>query len=233
MRPSLLDLVLPDTCHLCHANVVRPSRHLCCPFCWKSLPRIENPCRHCAKEVSRNRICGACLTRPLSTGIAVVPFVYGEGALHLIRTLKFQNDLRSARTLAYGMTERIRTQYQNQSMPEAIVPTPLSLRRHIVRGYNQTVRLADEISRSLKIPVQERLSRRDGPTQHGRSRTARQAMPLTAFKYKGSAPSHIALLDDVITTGTTMRIMARVCQLAGVRRVDLWAACRADKPPSA
>jgi predicted amidophosphoribosyltransferase len=74
------------------------------------------------------------------------------------------------------------------------------------------------------------LSRRHGPSQHGRNRRAREALPLNTFYTRRQLPAdtrHIALLDDVVTTGSTMRVMAHTMQSAGVRRIDIWAPCRA------
>ena len=226
MRFNLIDLLLPDTCSLCLSTVSTPQRHLCCDACWRSLPRIVRACRHCACEVAEGDICGSCLTRPLSMGIAAVPFVYRDETLRLVSALKFQNNFRSARTLAYGIVQQVQAIYDQDQYPDAVVPTPLSWQRHVVRGYNQTERLAKEVGKALNIPVVSHLSRKHGPTQHGNTKTARKSLPISTFKFRRSPPKHIALIDDVITTGTTMSVMAKVCLRAGVHRVDLWAACR-------
>ena len=226
MHASLLDLLLPDTCIQCLATTLTRQKHLCCEHCWASLPRIINPCRHCAREIPDGEICGACLTRPLSAGRAVIPFIYRDEAMELVSALKFQNNLRAARTLAHGITEQVEALYPAEQLPEVIVPTPLSWQRHVMRGYNQTERLADEISNTLSVPVKRLLRRKHGPTQHDSSRAIRQSLPMSTFKFKGHSLNHIALIDDVVTTGTTMQVMAKVCLRAGVRRVDLWAACR-------
>ena len=226
MHTSLLDLLLPDTCIQCLATTLTREKHLCCEHCWASLTRIENPCLHCARELPDGDICGACLTHPLSVGRAVIPFAYRDEAMQLVSALKFQNNFRAARTLAHGIVEQVEALYPAEQLPEAIVPTPLSWRRHVIRGYNQTERLADEISNALDVPIKHLLRRKHGPTQHDSTRATRQSLPMSAFSSKGTCPSHIALIDDVVTTGTTMRVMAKVCQRAGARRVDLWAACR-------
>lgn len=226
--PALADLFLPDTCILCGMILEQPSPRLCCDFCWQAFPRIDQPCRHCAQPVSEGRLCGRCLVQPLTHGIAVVPLRYERYAQELIHQLKFKNSLRAARTLGQVLYESIVIMYAGQSLPEAIVPTPLSWRRHVLRGYNQCDRLSLELSAQLEVPIRHLLKRRHGPVQHGRSLAQRATQPRGSFELvRSNVPPHIALLDDVITTGTTMSNMARALNRGGARRIDLWAPCRA------
>lgn len=227
MRFSLLNLLLPDTCVLCQSTVEHRHDHLCCASCWASLPRNTNACRHCARALNEGNICGSCLITPLSTGIAVVPLIYAGEAITLVSALKFRNSTRAARTLARTILTGVQAAYgAGRARPNVIVPTPMAWRRQFIRGYNQSARLASDLAKALGIPTRALLKRGYGPTQHGRSRAARQSLPLSTFEFVGEPPQHIALVDDVMTTGATMKAMASICARAGVRRVDLWAACR-------
>lgn len=197
---------------------------------------MGSQCRHCARALAHGEVCGRCLTSPLSIGIAIAPLVYERDAARLVHELKFQNNRRATKTLAQALIDAVEATYADTQRPEVVVPTPMAWRRHVVRGYNQAERLARSVARPLRLPVASLLRRRYGPTQHGRSRAARETLPLRTFsftdtrRFSASVPEHIALIDDVMTTGTTMRTMARVCADAGVRRVDLWAVCRAVAP---
>ena len=226
MLNKFLDLFLPDTCILCDTILATQTTHLCCAACWQNLPHLKTACRHCARSTPDGEICGRCLTKPLSTGIAVVPLTYEGDAIRLVRALKFENSLRAAHTLGYLVAAEVKARYPESGLPRQIVPTPMSWRRHVVRGYNQATRLAEDISKRLSIPTVNALKRRHGPTQHGRSRSARESLAANSFIYTGHIEEHIALLDDVMTTGATMRAMATTCRNAGVRRIDLWATCR-------
>lgn len=225
---DLGDIFLPDACTLCRVILDKSNPRLCCDFCWQALPRIEQPCRHCAQPVLDGDLCGQCLLRPLTRGIAVAPLSYESDAVNLVHQLKFSASLRAARTLSRALCERLVTVYLDQPLPDVIVPTPLSWRRHVQRGYNQCDRLSLELAAALDLPVQHLLRRRHGTVQHGQSRSARARQPRRSFQLaKVPIPAHVALVDDVITTGTTMGNMAHTLSRAGVRRVDLWAPCRA------
>lgn len=230
---AIADLFLPDTCILCGIILEQASPRACCDFCWQALPRIEQPCRHCAQPVPEGDLCGRCLARPLSQGIAVVPLRYERYAQDLIHQLKFNNSLRAARTLSQALYGSIAIKYAGQPLPEAIVPTPLSWRRHVQRGYNQCDRLSLELAANLDVPIQHLLKRRHGPVQHGRSLAQRATQPRRSFELiRWKVPPHIAIVDDVITTGTTMSNMARALARGGARRIDLWAPCRATQSGS-
>ncbi|MEE2784901.1 MAG: hypothetical protein VYE04_16175 [Pseudomonadota bacterium] len=166
----------------------------------------------------------------MTRGIAVVPLAYNDDTQRLVHELKLQNNLRAVEVLSVVLATRIQATYGKRPRPQYIVPTPLTWRRRAIRGYNQTARLAFSLADKLSIPVHHTLSRRHGPAQHGRTRRAREAMPLSTFYTRRQLPAdtrHIAVLDDVVTTGSTMRVMAHTLQSAGVRRIDLWAPCRA------
>ncbi|NKC00808.1 MAG: hypothetical protein GKR90_20250 [Pseudomonadales bacterium] len=226
-----INLLLPDTCMLCRMVVDDPAPHLCCTHCWSSLARFELQCRHCGRPLPTDGvgdlICGACQTNPLTLGLTIAPLVYAEEAVDLVHALKFSNSLRAARTLSCALSERILS--TATQLPKAIVPTPISWRRHFRRGYNQSDRLAHELATRLELPIRYPLRRRHGTVQHGNSRAQREAQPMKVFTIAESdLPDHIALVDDVITTGTTMKNMSKTLARAGVQRVDLWAPCRAS-----
>ena len=236
MLSRIIDLYLPDTCALCQILIDKRQPHLCCTHCWSDLPWLDHQCRHCGLALPepdprmRPLVCGHCLTQPLTKGIAIVPLAYNDDTQRLVHELKLQNNLRAAEVLSVALATRIQATYGMRPRPQYIVPTPLTWRRRVIRGYNQTARLAFSLADKLSIPVHSMLSRRHGPSQHGRNRRAREALPLNTFYTRRQLPAdtrHIALLDDVVTTGSTMRVMAHTMQSAGVRRIDIWAPCRA------
>ena len=115
--------------------------------------------------------------------------------------------------------------------PDVLVPVPLHNHRLVKRGFNQASELASHVSHSLGIGLLTSALRRHRNTraQSGLTRKQRKKNVRGAFYWHGqSKPAqHIALVDDVMTTGTTVTECARVLKKAGAKRVDVWVAARA------
>ena len=116
-------------------------------------------------------------------------------------------------------------------LPDVLIPVPLHKLRLLKRGFNQAYELGAYASRLLKIPMRtnglERL--RNTQAQSGLTRKQRRRNMRGAFYWQGSGKpgQHVALIDDVMTTGTTVNECARVLKKAGAKRVDVWVAARA------
>jgi ComF family protein len=118
-------------------------------------------------------------------------------------------------------------------LPDAIVPVPLSRARFAERGFNQAGEIARHAARHLGLPLRARLLRRtrDAPAQSGLGAVERRSNLQGAFAVSGSPPPRIALVDDVLTTGSTAAEAARVLKAAGAARVEIWVAARALREP--
>jgi ComF family protein len=113
--------------------------------------------------------------------------------------------------------------------PQLLIPVPLHPGRLRERGYNQALELARPLSRRLAIPLDYLSCRRTRPTQ------AQSELPMKerrknvrgAFQVKGEIPArHVALIDDVVTTGSTVTELTRLLKRHGVRRVQVWTLAR-------
>lgn len=101
-----------------------------------------------------------------------------------------------------------------------LVPIPQSPSRRRERGFNQAELLASQLAREWGLPVQGALMRPDdGRHQRGASRGARLGQVQGAFRAQGRAPHHAVLVDDVLTTGSTITAAARALRAAGSARV--------------
>jgi Predicted amidophosphoribosyltransferases len=115
-------------------------------------------------------------------------------------------------------------------LPEIIIPVPLHPQRFRERGFNQSIEIAKSLSRHLNIPIDTQSCIRKRNTLHQIDLPARQRQSnmKQAFKVKQPMKArHIAILDDVMTTGSTVNELAKVLKQSGVNRVDIWVCGRA------
>ncbi|GAA0204584.1 hypothetical protein GCM10009123_09990 [Kangiella japonica] len=122
------------------------------------------------------------------------------------------------------MLERqIKLHYFDAPYPEAILAVPLHPKRLQERGFNQSEIITKHLSQSLGIPTAGNLIRvKNTPHQIGLSEKQRRKNLNNAFDVRGTLPSHIALVDDVVTTGSTVNEATKLCLRYGAQRVDVW-----------
>jgi len=226
---QLRHFILPLRCLLC-GDAGAHGLDLCAA-CAAELPRNRACCARCALPLpAPAALCGQCQRRPPPWQAAWAPFRYGWPLDRLESRFKFGADLAAGRVLA--------TLWQREprppSLPPALLVVPLHRQRLRQRGYNQALELARPLARALGVPLHVDALRRVRPTgaQTERDAADRRRNVRGAFAVReGTAlPAHVALLDDVMTTGATLAEAARVLRRAGVRRVEVWALARAPSP---
>ncbi len=217
--------LLPPTCVL----TGEPAEHFdLSPLLVKGLTRPNDVCPVCCelslKVGGEKNLCGACLTQPPAFCRTQVGF-YFEGALtELVYGLKYHQKPEYARLLA-----EMTVAYFDFSGIEALVPVPLHALRRRDRGYNQAELIAKELGKLLAIPVISKGVQRIKNTPSQTHLTAKQRHKNlgSAFDVKGDdfeSLSHIALVDDVITTGATMQRLAMVLQRkTNIKQIEAWA----------
>ncbi|HPQ96241.1 MAG: ComF family protein [Thiothrix sp.] len=120
---------------------------------------------------------------------------------------------------------RIGLQPRLQERPQAIIPVPLHPERLRSRGYNQALELVRPLARALALPVLPHAVLRTHRTrdQKSLSAQARQHNMQAAFRLPAALPlQHVAIFDDVITTGVTCHALRKTLLDGGIRRVDIW-----------
>ena len=218
--------LFPGVCLLCGC----PSRRaldLCTP-CAAGLPLLTTACERCALPLPAPGICGQCLQQPPPFAAALVACHHHHPVAGMIHRLKYGGDLAQAAPLATLLAQRL--EGRDTPPPEVLVPVPLHWRRLARRGFNQALELARPLGRLLDIPVATGLVQRQRATafQVGLSRAERRRNLRRAFRVCTSTlPRHLALIDDVITTGSTLEALAGCLLDAGVDRVEVWAVARA------
>lgn len=223
----VLDAIYPPVCLVCgHAS---ESGLDCCAGCRADLPHPGGNCGRCAIALPTDRpLCGVCTRTLPPFDSAFVPYIYRQPLDRLVQAFKFRRDLAAGRLLA-GLLARAARE-REIALPEALVPVPLHLRRQLWRGFNQADFLARDVGRQLGIPVARLLKRRRRTAvQSDLPATKRRGNVRGAFAV-GTTPvglTHVALIDDVMTTGATVSECARVLKRAGATCVEAWAVARA------
>jgi ComF family protein len=225
---TALDYLLPPRCVLCGLS----STSICiCPSCETDLPRPGPHCYQCGLPLASalDRICGACITNTPPFTRTVYPLQYRFPADRLVQAFKFKRQLAAGRVLSHLLCEYVSA--NDLHRPDVLIPVPLHNLRMTKRGFNQACELGSYVGNVLDIPLLTTALRRHRHTQaqSGLSRKQRRRNVRGAFYWHGPIQPgrHIALIDDVMTTGTTVTECTRVLKKAGARRVDIWVAARA------
>jgi ComF family protein len=175
-------------------------------------------------------ICGICLHHSQPFNIAYALYLYQAPITKLILSLKFSRSLVNAHVLGGLLAEMIKTTwYKDKPFPSIIIPVPLHPKRLKERGFNQALELARPISRLLKIPIDALSCKRIKHTaaQATLSSIERQKNVKNSFKIlKQFTTQHIAVLDDVITTGHTIREFCDALKRHGAKTIDVWCCAR-------
>lgn len=233
---NLLEYLLPACCLLC--GQASPQR-LLCAGCECDLPRINECCRQCALPGAwgSSRLCADCLRHPPAWDQAIAALVYEYPVDHLVRHFKFHKDLSCGQLLADELSRAVSVSFglagiSPDQIPETLIPVPLHFLRRCRRGFNQAEFLAAELQRVCGVPMQRKLLRRitHTPAQSGLGRKARQNNLRDAFHCPPLQFGHVALVDDVLTTGATLQECARVLKRAGASTVSVWVAARVPAP---
>jgi ComF family protein len=201
-----------------------------CPACAVALPWQRRACCRCALPLPEaegdGAVCGVCLASPPPLDGVHAACLYAPPLDRLLPRFKFHEDLAAGRLLAQLMTDA----FASLPRPDALVPIPLHVSRLRRRGYDQALELAKPLARALRMPLRGDLLRRIRATaaQSERDAAARQRNVRGAFAVRPDAtvPRHVVLIDDVMTTGATLRAAARALRRAGVERVDAWVCAR-------
>jgi ComF family protein len=224
------DWLLPRLCILCGYST--QSIYSICEPCQKDLPILPHNCQQCAQflRFTSQLKCGACLSQPPDFDATYALFPYDTPIDRLITKLKFQQQLIYAKTFGELMASRINASwYANKPLPDLIIPIPLHPARLAERGFNQSLEISRYIARRLHIPIDYQRFTRTKATlaQSGLSANARQRNIAKAFNVSGSFHGlKIALVDDVITTGSTVIECSRMLKKNGAAQIDIWCCAR-------
>jgi ComF family protein len=174
-------------------------------------------------------ICGNCHKNPPLFNRTISVLRYQSPITQVIARLKFGKKLVYSELLAQLLCEKLSSTYQQIPFPQAIIPIPLHARRLRERGYNQVIEIARSVSKTLKIPVLSTHCIKNRATLAQSTLVAKKRAKniKNAFSIKKPIDSqYVAILDDVVTTGSTVRELSAVLLRAGVKKIDVWCCAR-------
>ncbi len=212
-------------CQCCGIEVA--GRHSLCQLCINRLPRIINPCHVCAEpNPGLGDICAACLLNPPRWQSMFAPFQYRDRVRQFLLQMKYGEATWVANCLCRSVTGTPGTE---QALPEVLLPVPLHHNRLLDRGFNQATEIALIWSSIFDIDLDLKALRRVKHTesQSGLDASQRRRNLRQAFSYAPTTPyRHVAIDDDVVTTGATAGEITRLLHQSGVEFVEVWALAR-------
>jgi ComF family protein len=225
----LFNYFMPFHCVLCGDKGFN-GRDLC-NACYVDLPQNFPLCFQCASNsISQhsNHLCSTCFENSPAFDETLAPFLHQGSIRYLILQLKFHRYFPSARLLGNLMSDYLQ---QTASLPDCIIPIPLHKNRYQERGFNQSIELARIIAKRLNVPldVTSCIRYRDTAHQVGLNAQQRGENIKNAFSIsKKFTAKHVALVDDVMTTGATVHELALALKMTGCERVQIWVCAKAN-----
>ena len=249
--------LIPATCLICRQS--HDAARAICADCERGFSRNRQACPRCAlplqvldspanrrsdlELISKRVLCPTCIRHPPAVIRAHAPYLMRTGMRDLIHLWKFQNRPHLSPLLAdlllndLPQADKNPGASQGNAMQRVLVPIPTQWRRQVSRGFDHTWLLAQAIRSRHAAPVVVRSwlrNRRYRPPQHELGRKKRLMAAEDRFRAHAKvAGHHITLVDDVMTTGATVRGAANALRRAGARSVDVWCLARTPAPYNA
>lgn len=229
--------MLINNCIFC--NIDQGTISGACKFCYSVLPWISTTsyrCKKCQKilsakeQLNQNLICYECYDYNNFNKIFAV-FAYQDPIKQLLLDLKFKQKLVYSKFLGNILANCILDSwYKKQPLPDCLITVPLHATRLRFRGFNQVYEIARYISKITKIKINNTACSRIKNTsaQMGLAQHKRRININDAFKTNYISYKHIAILDDVVTTGNTIKTLCKaIIKTNKDIKIDIWCVCRA------
>lgn len=203
-------------CTVCQCR----SESALCEGCHDLLNKADHGCAICSKPlaVADAKQCGECMANPPAFDAVIYASLYQAPMDHWVHQLKFGGQLTAARLMAEALLPEL--EYLSSDIP--IIPVPLHPKRLLTRGYNQALEIAKIIARRQNRPVENDILIRNKATQMQAELGEKQRAANVAGAFQCSQTighDHVLLLDDVMTTGQTLRACAKTLKKAGAQKV--------------
>lgn len=224
---SLFTYLWRQNCVLCAADA---GQSALCTSCLEALPRLSaHVCPICAITVpDGNTSCGSCLQHPPAFEHTWAAYTYSFPLNRLVHTFKYHHQFSLIDTLTQPLIEMAALR---DMLPDALLPMPMHPQRLRDRGYNQAHLLAQHLSRSLHIPLLTEACQRTRATIEQAHLSSKQRADNLrgAFFCRAEVKSlRIAIVDDVMTSGSSTQQLALSLREAGASAIECWVIARAQ-----
>jgi competence protein ComFC len=231
---GLSSLLYPAVCVVCDATI-EPPEYLC-GACAGKAPRLKPPfCDKCSEPfpgtIDSTFVCANCAHRTLHFEAAVAVYRSRGVVRKLLHEFKYGRQRHLKHPLAGWLCETLDDPRLRGRRFDAIVPVPLHSARERDRGFNQATLLAELLARRTGLRLNDAMERiRYTTTQTAYDRVERMRNLQDAFRLRKKAEVRglrVLLIDDVLTTGSTLSECSRVLRNAGAISVYAATAARA------
>ncbi|MDF1678647.1 MAG: ComF family protein [Legionellaceae bacterium] len=212
---------LRTPCNLCLQN--HTARTSLCYFCESLLIPLGAACRQCATPLPDTNLtlCGQCIKHPPPIDVVVAPYRFEEPLRTLLHLFKYHEALH----LSHFLAEKIRAAAAPITKAKTcLIPVPLHPKKLQKRGFNQAAVLTQHLSKTCGLPalLHHIKKIKNTPPQAALEAKSRQKNIKDSFNVPSIPYSHVILVDDLITTGSTANELARALKLKGVKTVHVW-----------
>ena len=219
--------LFPRSCSLCREALDSKQQTLC-SGCIDDLPYNNNSCLRCAEPLVSTGVCPACQKDPPNYRLCYTLCLYTDPISQAIKSIKKKPFAPETKQLSVLLAKQIKTIYPVDDIPKVIIPMPLHPLKILIRGFNQSLLIAQFLSARLantEVKNNTCIRRHFAQAQRLGSRMQRLKILPTAFGVYNQSDikgKSIALVDDVVTTGSTARAATESLLNAGAKSVDLW-----------
>jgi len=234
---TFLDLIFPPLCRICRCRIPAHDGRNICDSCWNRIePLAEPTCLLCGAPLPdylpEGRKCPRCPLEKVHFDRAAAVARYDGVMRDAIHWFKYRYKRGLAESLGRLLLQGLREKYSAERF-DAVVPVPLHRARRRAREFNQARLLAQPLAENLQVPLLDQLvvrKRRTRPQSRMTAHAKRAANIAGAFAVRDCSTvqgKSILLVDDLLTSGSTVNECSRVLKEAGAKRVSVLTLARA------
>ncbi len=249
-------LRVSSDCYLCGCSVnsspkkgfhAPSSAPIICHYCHQHLPQSSETCISCglplnktafsntstnastSQNLNANIPCGECLKQSPPFNRTLSGFHYEPPINEFITQLKYSAQFQLLPLLCDYLSNNIKENYLDRVLPDALLPVPLHPDKLVQRGFNQSQLIAAQLAKTFDLPIISKGIKRVKRTnaQSGLNSVERKSNVKDAFSIEVRLSNHVAIVDDVVTTGMTVSELAKQARTHGATQIDVWCLARA------